>query len=109
MTESLNDTLSELARVLEERKAASPDSSYVAKLHHKGQDAILKKVGEEACEVIMASKGQNPEQVVYETADLWFHSMVLLSHHGLGPSDVVNELARRMGLSGLEEKANRAK
>ena len=109
MTESLNDTLSELARVLEERKAASPDSSYVAKLHHKGQDAILKKVGEEACEVIMASKGQNPEPVVYETADLWFHSMVLLSHHGLGPSDVVNELARRMGLSGLEEKANRAK
>lgn len=109
MTESLNDTLSELARVLEERKAASPDSSYVAKLHHKGQDAILKKVGEEACEVIMASKDQNPEQVVYETADLWFHSMVLLSHHGLGPSDVVNELARRMGLSGLEEKANRAK
>lgn len=109
MTQSLNDTLKELAQVLEERKAASPDSSYVAKLHSKGQDAILKKVGEEACEVIMASKDQNAEQVVYETADLWFHTMVLLSHHGLGPGDVVNELARRMGLSGLEEKANRAK
>lgn len=110
MTQANNsDLLTQLASVLEERKQASPDSSYVAKLHHKGQDAILKKVGEEACEVIMASKDQNKEQVVYETADLWFHSMVLLSHHGLAPSDVISELARRMGLSGLEEKANRNK
>lgn len=108
MTQASKDILNELAKVLDERKAASPDSSYVAKLHSKGQDAILKKVGEEACEVIMASKDQDAEQVIYETADLWFHSMVLLSHHGLGPADVINELARRMGLSGLEEKANRA-
>lgn len=101
------DMLQALARVIEERKAASPDSSYVAKLHQKGQDAILKKIGEEACEVVMASKDQKPDKVVYEVADLWFHCMVLLSHHGLGPTDVVGELARRMGLSGLEEKASR--
>ncbi|MDX1669112.1 MAG: phosphoribosyl-ATP diphosphatase [Limnobacter sp.] len=109
MQANLNDVLTELAKVLEERKLASADSSYVAKLHSKGQDAILKKVGEEACEVIMASKDQDRDQVVYETADLWFHCMVLLSHHGLSPADVLNELERRMGLSGLEEKANRAR
>ncbi len=99
--------LAELTRVLEERMKASPDSSYVAKLHSKGQDAILKKVGEEAVELVMASKDQSKEQVIYEAADLWFHTMVLLSWHGLTADDVINELARRMGLSGLEEKASR--
>ena len=109
MAESSYNCLAELAKVLEQRKAESPGSSYVASLYSKGQDAILKKVGEEACEVIMASKDQNNDQVVYETADLWFHTLVLLSHHGLGPEDVLSELSRRMGLSGLEEKAARSK
>ncbi len=104
-----NNTLELLAQTLEERKAADPESSYVAKLHHKGLDAILKKVGEEATETIIASKGGKTEEIIYETADLWFHSMVMLSHHGLSPEDVLNELARRFGLSGLEEKANRKK
>lgn len=108
-TSNLQDALLALADVLEQRKLADPESSYVAKLHHKGQDAILKKVGEEACEVVMASKDQDANKVVYEVADLWFHSMVLLSYHGVGPDAVVNELDRRMGLSGLEEKANRAR
>lgn len=99
--------LSELTQVLESRIKASPDSSYVAKLHSKGQDAILKKVGEEAVELVMASKDQSKDQVVYEAADLWFHTMVLLSWHGLSADDVVNELARRMGVSGLDEKASR--
>lgn len=99
--------LAELTQVLESRMKASPDTSYVAKLYSKGQDAILKKVGEEAVELVMASKDQSKEQVVYEAADLWFHTMVLLSWHGLKADDVVNELARRMGVSGLEEKASR--
>lgn len=99
--------LTELTEVLESRMKASPDTSYVAKLYSKGQDAILKKVGEEAVELVMASKDQSKEQVVYEAADLWFHSMVLLSWHGLSVDDVLNELARRMGVSGLEEKASR--
>ncbi|MCU7939170.1 MAG: phosphoribosyl-ATP diphosphatase [gamma proteobacterium symbiont of Bathyaustriella thionipta] len=104
-----NNTLEQLARTLEARKRADPDSSYVAKLHHKGLNAILKKVGEEAAETIIASKEGNKEEIIYETADLWFHSLVMLSHHGLGPDDVLNELARRFGLSGIEEKANRKK
>jgi phosphoribosyl-ATP pyrophosphohydrolase len=99
--------LAELTQVLEARMKASPDSSYVAKLHSKGQDAILKKVGEEAVELVMASKDQSIEKVIYEAADLWFHTMVLLSWHGLSADDVVNELARRMGVSGLDEKASR--
>ena len=104
-----NDILQQLAQTLEQRKQADPQSSYVAKLHHKGQDAILKKVGEEATETVIASKGGNREEIIYETADLWFHTMVMLSYHDLGPDDVLNELARRFGLSGIEEKANRTK
>ncbi len=105
----MNDILQQLARVLEERKGADPDSSYVAKLYAKGLDAILKKVGEEANETVMAAKDGNKEQIIYETADLWFHTLVMLAQQGLGPDDVLAELARRFGLSGLEEKANRDK
>ncbi len=100
--------LERLTEVLEARKAGDPEQSYVARLHHKGQDAILKKIGEESCELVMASKDQSPEKVVAETADLWFHSLVLLSHHGLSAADVLAELDRRMGLSGLVEKASRS-
>jgi phosphoribosyl-ATP pyrophosphohydrolase len=103
----MSDTLERLAAVLEQRKHADPDSSYVAKLYHRGTDAILKKIGEEATETVMAGKDGDPDKIVYETADLWFHSMVLLAHHGLHPRDVVRELERRFGLSGLEEKARR--
>jgi phosphoribosyl-ATP pyrophosphohydrolase len=103
----MSDTLDRLAAVLEQRKHADPDSSYVAKLYHGGTDAILKKIGEEATETVMAGKDGDPDKIVYETADLWFHSMVLLAHHGLHPRDVVRELERRFGLSGLEEKARR--
>jgi phosphoribosyl-ATP pyrophosphohydrolase len=103
----MNDILKELADVLESRKGASPDSSYVAGLYAKGLDAILKKIGEEATETVMAAKDGVPEKIVYEVADLWFHSMVLLAQQGLGPQQVLAELQRRFGLSGLEEKANR--
>ena len=105
----MTDILVELARVLEERKAANPDDSYVAKLYDKGLDAILKKIGEEATETVMAAKEGNKEQIVYETADLWFHTLVLLAQQGMGPDDVLNELGRRFGISGIEEKANRNK
>lgn len=103
----MNDTLTKLSQVLEQRKGADPESSYVAKLYHKGLDAILKKIGEEATETVMAAKDGDPAKIVYETADLWFHSLVLLAHQGLGPQDVLRELDRRFGLSGLEEKASR--
>lgn len=99
--------LHQLAQVLEERKQAEPDSSYVAKLYAKGLDAILKKVGEEATETVMAAKDGDKEKIVYEVADLWFHSMVLLAQQDLHPDAVLNELARRFGFSGLVEKANR--
>ena len=102
-----NDVLTQLAQVLEERKHADPESSYVAKLYSKGLDAILKKIGEEATETVMAAKDGNLQQVVYETADLWFHTLVLLAHQGVGPEAVLAELARRFGISGLDEKANR--
>ncbi len=101
------DTLEKLAEVLEARKHAEPDSSYVAKLYAKGLDAILKKIGEEATETVMAAKDGVAEKIVYETADLWFHTLVLLAQQGLGPQDVLAELERRFGLSGLEEKASR--
>lgn len=108
------DALMRLAEVLESRKPANggdPESSYVARLLHKGPDAFLKKVGEEATEVVMAAKdvdhGAPAAKLVYEVADLWFHTMVALAHYGLSPQDVVNELVRREGLSGLEEKAMR--
>ena len=103
------DTLSEVAAVLEARKGADADSSYVAKLYHKGTDAILKKIGEEATEVVMAAKDGVPEKIVYEVADLWFHSMVLLAQQDLHPDDVLDELQRRFGTSGLVEKASRPK
>ncbi|MEJ2590995.1 MAG: phosphoribosyl-ATP diphosphatase [Candidatus Thiodiazotropha sp.] len=104
-----DDVLQQLAQVLEERKRAKPDSSYVAKLYAKGLDAILKKIGEEATETVMAAKDGDVDKIVYETADLWFHTLVLLAHKGLGPEDVLAELERRFGLSGLEEKARRGK
>jgi phosphoribosyl-ATP pyrophosphohydrolase len=103
----MNDTLQKLARVLEERKQADPASSYVAGLYHKGLDAILQKVGEEAVETILAAKGDSPGHLVNETADLWFHTLVMLAERGLGPEPVLAELERRFGLSGLEEKAAR--
>lgn len=103
----MSDVLEALAEVLEQRKKESADSSYVASLYNKGTDTILKKVGEEAVETVIAGKAGDKEQIVYETADLWFHSMVLLAHNDLGPEDVLNELSRRFGLSGLEEKASR--
>ena len=103
------DTLSDVAAVLEARKGADADSSYVAKLYHKGTDAILKKIGEEATEVVMAAKDGEPDKIVYEIADLWFHTMVLLAQQDLHPDDVLEELQRRFGTSGLVEKANRPK
>lgn len=103
----MSDVLTRLAEVLEARKAADPDSSYVAKLYHKGLDAILKKVGEEATETVMAAKDGVPNRIVYEVADLWFHTLVLLAQQGLRPEQVLAELDRRFGLSGLTEKAGR--
>lgn len=99
--------LNELAKVLEARKAESPETSYVAALYAKGQDKILEKIGEEATETILASKSGDKDKIVHETADLWFHSMVMLAHHGLSPEDILNELARRFGVSGHDEKASR--
>jgi phosphoribosyl-ATP pyrophosphohydrolase len=104
----MSDVLSRLAEVLEARKAADPESSYVAKLYAKGLDAILKKVGEEATETVMAAKDGLPDKVVSEVADLWFHTLVLLAQQGLRPEQVLAELDRRFGLSGLTEKARRA-
>jgi len=104
------DTLARLAAVIESRKPANggdPSSSYVARLFDKGTDAILKKVGEEATEAVMAGKDGEPGKIVYEVADLWFHSMIALAHFGLSPADVLAELERRVGLSGLAEYAAR--
>src|SRR3989338_8881229 len=103
------DVLQHLTETLEARKNASPESSYVARLFSKGEDAILKKIGEEATEVILASKQGDKAHLVYETADLWFHCMVLLAQHGLSAQDVLDELARREGLSGITEKESRKK
>jgi len=103
----MSDVLGCLAIILEERKGADPDSSYVARLYDKGLDSILKKIGEEATETVMAAKDGDADKIVYEVADLWFHSLVLLAQQGLGPDDVLSELDRRFGLSGLEEKAAR--
>jgi phosphoribosyl-ATP pyrophosphohydrolase len=104
-----NEILDRLAATLEDRKQADPQSSYVAKLYHKGLDAILKKVAEEAAETIMAAKDGVREKIIYETADLWFHSLVLLAQQGIHPDEILNELARREGLSGIVEKAGRGK
>lgn len=107
------DVLAELAITLEQRKTAAADSSYVASLHAKGLNKILEKVGEESIETIIAAKdaliSKDNSEVIGETADLWFHTLVMLSHLNLGPDDVLNELARRFNLSGLVEKANRTK
>ena len=103
----MSETLSRLAEVLEQRKGADPDSSYVSALYHKGLDAILKKIGEEATETVMAAKDGDREKIIYEVADLWFHTMVLLAREGLSADDVLAELERRFGLSGLEEKSQR--
>lgn len=102
-----NDTLARLAAVIESRRGGDPDKSYVARLFHKGTDAILKKVGEEATETVMAGKDGDAQKIVYEVADLWFHSLVALAHFGLKPEQVLAELERREGLSGLEEFALR--
>jgi phosphoribosyl-ATP pyrophosphohydrolase len=105
----MSEVLQQLANVLEQRKQQSADKSYVASLYAKGLDTILKKIGEEATETVIAAKGGDKQQIIYETADLWFHCMVLLAQQGLGPDDVLNELQRRFGLSGIEEKAQRQK
>ncbi|HER19471.1 MAG TPA: phosphoribosyl-ATP diphosphatase [Chromatiales bacterium] len=102
-----NDILNELHAVLEARKQAAPETSYVASLYAKGRTTIAKKVGEEAAETIIAAIQGDRDQLVYETADLWFHSMVLLAEAGIPPQDVLDELARRFGLSGHAEKAAR--
>lgn len=109
-----NDSLARLAAVIESRKPGNggdPERSYVARLLHKGPDAFLKKIGEEATEVVMAAKdadhGGDRALLVGEVADLWFHSMIALAHYGLAPADVIAELERREGTSGIEEKALR--
>ncbi len=105
------DSLQQLAAVLQSRRNGDPQTSYVARLMTKGPDAFLKKIGEEATEVVLACKdashGGDKQAIVNETADLWFHSMVALAYYGLGPQDVLAELERRVGLSGLDEKAAR--
>ena len=107
MTTPTDEILRQLAEVLEARKGAEPDSSYVASLYAKGLDAILKKIGEEATETVMAAKDGVADKIVYEVADLWFHTLVLLAQQGLGPDQVLTELARRFGISGHDEKASR--
>lgn len=101
------DVLARLAAVIELRRTGDPDASYVARLFHKGTDAILKKVGEEATEFVMAGKDGDPAKIVAEAADLWFHALVALAHFGLTPAQVLAELERREGISGLEEFALR--
>lgn len=109
----MSHVLAELTQILEQRKSAAPDSSYVASLHHKGLNKILEKLGEECTETILAAKDaiddESKKDLVYETADLWFHSLVMLSHLDLTADDILTELKRRFNLSGLEEKASRTK
>ena len=109
----MSDLLQQLEQLLAERRTAAPETSYVAQLHARGLNKILEKVGEEATETLLAAKdveqGGDPAAVIAETADLWFHSLVMLSHLGLSHQQVLDELARRLGISGLEEKANRNK
>jgi phosphoribosyl-ATP pyrophosphohydrolase len=103
----MSDVLNRLAEVIEARKGGDPEKSYVARLFSKGEDAILKKIGEEATETVLAAKGGDPARIVAETADLWFHCLVMLSYKGVSPGAVMDELARREGLSGLDEFAAR--
>jgi len=107
MTESIADVLARIAATIESRKGADPAQSYVAELLNKGEDAVLKKIGEEATETVMAAKDGDKIRVVAEVADLWFHCLVLLARHGLGPADVLRELERREGTSGHAERASR--
>ena len=109
MNNSNEEILSALYAVIQQRKNADPESSYVSSLYQKGLDKILGKIGEEATETVVAGKAGEVDQVIYETADLWFHSLVLLGYYDLPPQKVLDELQRRFGLSGLEEKANRDK
>ncbi len=104
-----NEILHILAKVIKSRKQGDPETSYVASLNHKGLDTILKKIGEEATETVIAAKDGDPEQVIYETADLWFHTLVMLDNLDLDPQAVLEELERRFGQSGIEEKAGRRK
>lgn len=99
--------LAAVADVIDSRKGADPTSSYVAQLFFRAPDGVLKKIGEEAVECVMAAKDKNPRDIIYETADLWFHSLVMLSQYGLRPEQVLAELERREGVSGLEEKRSR--
>jgi phosphoribosyl-ATP pyrophosphohydrolase len=105
----MSDVLDRISDLLEQRKSADPATSYVAKLYAKGMDSILKKVGEEATETVLAAKGGNKDEIIYETADLWFHTLIMLAQAGLKPQDVLDELARREGLSGITEKESRGK
>lgn len=107
MKPGLNEVLERIAVSIEERKGGDAGTSYVARLLAKGEDAILKKIGEEATETVLAAKDGDRLHLVRETADLWFHCMVMLSHYGLGPQDVLAELQRREGISGIDEKAAR--
>lgn len=104
----MSETLDKLANVLEARKSAHPDGSYTASLYAQGLDAILQKIGEEATETIIAAKGGDSHRLISEVADLWFHTLVLLTARGLRPNDVLQELERRFGTSGVAEKATRA-
>ena len=103
----MNDTLKQLAEVLEQRKQAAPEDSYVSSLYEAGMGKILEKVSEEAAEVVEAATEGDPKQITHETADLWFHTLVMLAQAGLGPEDVMAELGRRFGISGHDEKASR--
>ena len=103
----MDNILSTLEKILEQRKSTSPDSSYVSSLYSKGTDQILKKIAEESAEVIMATKEGETDKIIYEVADLWFHTMILLRHKNIAFSDIEKELMRRYGVSGLTEKLNR--
>jgi phosphoribosyl-ATP pyrophosphohydrolase len=109
MKQGLAETLERISETIKRRKTGDPAKSYVAKLFAQGEDAILKKIGEEATETVLAAKSGDRLHLVRETADLWFHSMILLAHHGLGPGDVLAEMHRREGISGIDEKAARKK
>jgi phosphoribosyl-ATP pyrophosphohydrolase len=105
----MSDILKQLEAVLQQRKSEDPSTSYVSSLYAKGLDTILKKIGEESTETIIAAKSGDKQQIIYETADLWFHTLVMLAQQDLSADDVLKELERRFGLSGIDEKASRNK